>query len=252
MVDLLPSGQAVLRTRMFREIDGTKYECTAQAVITSKVYFRRPKNEYGLTRGQTDVISTSLAQEREIAAGFQREDDRRKQQGARAVTALQLSTGFAELQSAEEWANKWTEVSETYSPPRLATRPETVQRHFYAQRTVASCFPAGTPVSTITGPRPIETIKVGDRVLTQEVASGELVYKPVQATTLRPPAPLVRLNMEGQKLQATRGHWFWVVGQGWQNGQGSQVGRPAARNAENGASLNRSIRIRLPRPTISW
>src|SRR5262249_22994952 len=42
-----------------------------------------------------------------------------------------------------------------------------------------SCFAAGTPVRTFTGPRPIESIQVGDRVLAQDTATGALSFEPV-------------------------------------------------------------------------
>ena len=48
------------------------------------------------------------------------------------------------------------------------------------------CFPAGTPVLTIDGPQAIESLKPGDRVLSQDMISGELDYKTVTKRTLRP------------------------------------------------------------------
>jgi intein/homing endonuclease len=78
-----------------------------------------------------------------------------------------------------------------------------------------SCFAAGTVVSTETGAQPIETIRAGDRVLSQNADTGELNYQTVLATTIRPPAPLVVIRADGEKIRATRGHPFWVSGHGW-------------------------------------
>ena len=78
-----------------------------------------------------------------------------------------------------------------------------------------SCFVEGTPVMTSTGARPIEQIKPGDEVLSQAVDSGELAYHPVQTVTLRPASALVKITLGSQSLLATRGHPFWVDGQGW-------------------------------------
>jgi hypothetical protein len=78
-----------------------------------------------------------------------------------------------------------------------------------------SCFPAGTPVLTLSGTMPIEKLKSGDRVLAQNLASGELTYKTVQETTLRPAMPLVQLTLGSETVRATPGHPFWVVGAGW-------------------------------------
>jgi hypothetical protein len=78
-----------------------------------------------------------------------------------------------------------------------------------------SCFPAGTPVLTLTGPVSIETLRSGDRVLAQDLRTGELTYKTVHETTLRPATPLVSLSFGSEKIRATPGHPFWVVGAGW-------------------------------------
>ena len=61
----------------------------------------------------------------------------------------------------------------------------------------------------------IETIKVGDRVLAQDIDTGELAYKPVLRTTVRPAKPLVRLQIGDEAIVATGGHRFWVSGEGW-------------------------------------
>ena len=64
-------------------------------------------------------------------------------------------------------------------------------------RTV-DCLAAGTPVRTDRGLTAIEEVRVGDRVLSQDVETGELAYKPVLQTTVRPPKELwtVRFNDE--------------------------------------------------------
>ena len=79
----------------------------------------------------------------------------------------------------------------------------------------AECFAAGTPVWTALGPRTIEKIKVGDLVLSQDVESGELGFKPVLLTTTRPEEELVRINVGEDLLETTDGHPFWVSGRGW-------------------------------------
>jgi hypothetical protein len=94
-----------------------------------------------------------------------------------------------------------------------------------------TCFGAGTLVATLAGPTPIEQIKVGDRVLSQDPETGELAYKPVLKTTVRPPAEMVTLAVKSAKAASrsaarepneqetfvsTKGHPFWVNGKGWQ------------------------------------
>lgn len=83
-------------------------------------------------------------------------------------------------------------------------------------RMQCSCFPAGTPVRTQTGLQPIETIRAGDLVLSKHPETGELAYRPVLLTTVRPARSLIGLQLDGERLRATRGHPLWCNGRGWQ------------------------------------
>lgn len=87
-----------------------------------------------------------------------------------------------------------------------------------------SCFPWNTKVWTLTGPMNIDQIKPGDRVLSQSPRTGELAYKPVLQVTRLKPAPLVEIGTGKNTLLATRGHPFWVCGQGWKMAKELQVG----------------------------
>ncbi|HSG70669.1 MAG TPA: polymorphic toxin-type HINT domain-containing protein [Planctomycetaceae bacterium] len=80
---------------------------------------------------------------------------------------------------------------------------------------VASCFVQGTPVWTDRGPRPIEKLHIGDSVLTKNVETGELAYKPIIRATVREPNPLVTIDLGPEQITATGGHPFWVSGRGW-------------------------------------
>ncbi|MEX0677899.1 MAG: polymorphic toxin-type HINT domain-containing protein [Pirellulales bacterium] len=86
------------------------------------------------------------------------------------------------------------------------------------------CFPAGTTVLSISGPKPIETLKPGDRVLAQDIATGELAYKTVQQRTLRRSVKLMNIRCGPRTISATPGHPFWVVGHGWQVAKHLQIG----------------------------
>jgi hypothetical protein len=70
-------------------------------------------------------------------------------------------------------------------------------------------------VWTEQGSRTIEVVTVGDRVLSQDVESGELAYKPVLHTTIRPPKELLTLRFDQESLVLTGGHRFWCSGSGW-------------------------------------
>ncbi len=78
-----------------------------------------------------------------------------------------------------------------------------------------SCFVAGTLTETEHGPRPIEKIQIGDRVLTQDIETGELTFKPVLKRTVRKAAPTVILKTSSEEVHCSLGHPFWVSGIGW-------------------------------------
>lgn len=79
----------------------------------------------------------------------------------------------------------------------------------------ADCLAAGTPVWTERGQVAIEKMRAGDLVLSRDIESGELAFKPVLRTTIRPAGPLVRIQAGAEVFETSGGHLFWVSGQGW-------------------------------------
>ena len=77
------------------------------------------------------------------------------------------------------------------------------------------CFAKGTLVRTVLGPRPIEGLQVGDRVLTSDVTTGALEVRPVVAVRHNPPSPTLRLTLGSESVVATPIHRFWKSGTGW-------------------------------------
>jgi len=77
-----------------------------------------------------------------------------------------------------------------------------------------SCFGAGTLVQTMTGPRSIEQLKVGDMLLTQSTASGALTYQPILATHHNPPSPTFRINFGDEVIVSSPLHRFWLARRG--------------------------------------
>ena len=82
--------------------------------------------------------------------------------------------------------------------------------------TTTMCFVAGTLVQTSEGPRPIETIRPGDLVLSRDEASGEQGYKPVLETVVTRPDRLYHVRyrtLDGieAELVGTGEHPFYVV-----------------------------------------
>lgn len=115
----------------------------------------------------------------------------------------------------------------TYRVPGYGHVPGSSMSGYYYDPRVGvrhSCFVRGTLVRTRSGLTPIERIQAGDMVLSQDVDSGELTYRPVLSTTIRPPSPVRRLCFGDEVLTATAGHPFWVAGQGWRMAKFLQPG----------------------------
>ena len=88
---------------------------------------------------------------------------------------------------------------ESYPPPRIST-----------------CFVAGTPVRTLDGPRPIESIQVGDQVLSQDAATGRLGFQPVVFLHHNPPGKTLRIPLtSGESVVCSVYHRFWRANLGW-------------------------------------
>jgi hypothetical protein len=151
---------------------------------------------------------------------------------------LIANTGTDEGDDPHAWWDWWKSYNELhYSPERRVNYygSESIYYDYvhYNGMAVASCFIAGTPVCTLIGPRPIENIQPGDRVLAEDPQTGELAFKTVTQTTVRPPSPTRKLQIGNELIVATRGHRFWQVGRGWQ--MAKQLEPPAVLHAGGGA-----------------
>ncbi len=134
----------------------------------------------------------------------------------RISLALNVATGQDLSSQPEDWWKWWDDYNETLADEKPVQRtysretygPPPPPRHY-------SCFAAGTPVWTIAGPRPIERLRIGDLVLSQDPETGQLAYKAVLRTTVAPPQELVKVRAGGETFDCTGGHLFWVSGKGW-------------------------------------
>ena len=66
------------------------------------------------------------------------------------------------------------------------------------------------------GTRTIEKIAVGDLVLSRDVETGRIEWKPVLQATQRDPAETRNLVLGNEEYCCSNGHLFWVSGKGWQ------------------------------------
>jgi hypothetical protein len=121
--------------------------------------------------------------------------------------------------AASFWWAWWDQYNETYASDRKLVQ---VVRHVMKMK--MSCFSAGTKVIAAAGGIPIEKLEIGDRVLAQDADTGELAFKPVLGTTVRPPVEMVLITTTRGDLRTTRGHPFWIVGKGWRMAKELEVG----------------------------
>ena len=68
------------------------------------------------------------------------------------------------------------------------------------------CFPAGVMVSTPKGEAPIESLKVGDEVLSFDY-SGKIAVSKIQKVHKHPLEKVLRVEYWGGKLRITANHW---------------------------------------------
>jgi hypothetical protein len=135
---------------------------------------------------------------------------------------VSVLTGTTEQSLGKEpraWWDWWSDYTDYYHGGSRPVNSTVDSSNDYIippqQSQPCECFVRGTPVWTKTGQRPIEKLQIGDFVLSQNVTTGEIRYKPVLARTLRPPGPIVEVSTSDEKFVATRGHPLWVAGTGW-------------------------------------
>lgn len=140
----------------------------------------------------------------------------------RVLQALNTVTDQDLGENREAWAAWWTDQrgyafqAVKTAPANKPTVDQLVALDYipeYSRR--HSCFGEGTPVRTLDGPRPIESLRVGDQVLAQDTQTGALGYQPVVAVHHNKPAATLRITLGAETIVATGIHRFWKAGKGW-------------------------------------
>jgi hypothetical protein len=185
-----------------------------------------------LQRAQNDVQRYSDSELHERQKFVQTVNARTEELNSRITDVLASISGQASSSDPSTWWNWWAAYAdvaqsggkkvnvveeEDTKGDRAASFQEGVPREelpAFTPRGRASCFAAGTLVTTETGRRPVETIRIGDRVLAKHSESGELAFKPVLHTTVGRAKELLRLRIGDDTITATGGHRFWVSGEG--------------------------------------
>jgi len=175
---------------------------------------------FAVTDKVQNVVADAIQFKTQLEAQQRRIDQDVSQRRSRIEKALLASTTFEQVDSRAEWLAQLQLALETYTPAQFpenepVSSRETIERRSLLVLRSPSCFPAGTLVATQLGSAAIESLKPGDRVLSQDPETGELAYQAMRGVTLRPAAPLVEIEAGGETIRATRGHPFWINGQGW-------------------------------------
>jgi len=140
------------------------------------------------------------------------------QVNAGVLPLLKTITGQELGVEPEKWKGWWTDqlgyVYQSSTPETKPTYTEFISAPPPAPAHSA-CFAAGTSVQTLDGPRAIETIRVGDRVLSQNTSTGLLAFQPVMVVHRNEPAPTLRVAIGDDTIVATGIHRFWKAGVGW-------------------------------------
>lgn len=127
-------------------------------------------------------------------------------EGEKPLRSVRMAEQFVRVDRAED-------LMPVVEPP---TRPQPIESFSPPPLRRSDCLAAGTTVWTDRGTTAIEEVQVGDLVLSQDPETGELAYKPVLRTTVRPEGPLVRVRtVKGEAFETSGGHLFWVAGDGW-------------------------------------
>jgi hypothetical protein len=148
-----------------------------------------------------------------------------KSQFDSVVHVLRSATGHDAGGRVSQWWDWWDKENEdralaskrsSYNYRQLREETPIVYRPIEIRIVQqCECLVAGTLIQTAIGLKAVETLRTGDLVLSSNVTTGELSLKPVTTTTNRPPEPIIKVVSDGDVVECTAGHRWWVSGIGW-------------------------------------
>jgi hypothetical protein len=211
----------------------------------------------GRKRNDATQLARELAYRRQAAAEVANEAI--AELNGRVAALLSVVSGKQFDNDARKYWKWWDDYAEVWS---YGEKPGYVEYHKSetlhidvtaefpsADGKKCSCLVAGTPVWTDRGPVAIDKVQIGDRVLSQNVETGELAYKPVLKTTVRPKRPLIALEIGPRTVRMTGGHPFWVPGKGWVKARNINEGM--AMHDVTGTTAVRPVGTAKPEPTYN-
>lgn len=184
-----------------------------------------PKNEVASQIALEEAVRTAKSN---TAAAANRNEELRDQQ-KRIATVLRATSDLNLEDDPLAWWNWWQQSKEVemggpkglnYQYIQEVSNPIYVPRPTFVVFRIPgpnhSCLVAGTLIQTEAGLTAIESIRIGDQVLSQNIMTGELSLKPVIRTTKRAAAPTRCMKLESaETIVSTLGHHWWVTGKGW-------------------------------------
>jgi hypothetical protein len=146
----------------------------------------------------------------------------------RALVALKTALGEDRGSDRQAWLRWWKALSETTAAAPAITRapdggaagarqeaPGDAQAQVRPRRAWVPGLAGGTPVWSLAGVRPIEELRAGDKVLTQDTATGALGFAPVLTIRCNASAPVKVIALDDAAIVATDLERLWVAGKGW-------------------------------------
>lgn len=187
----------------------------------------------------------------------------------RVCTLLRAITGATFGDEPEKWWNWWNDRTERYQGNKPTAWSYSEQREklvvsSYNYSNIAgkrvndlgpiqvqySCLVAGTLIQTSTGLVPVESVQIGDLVVSQNVETAELTLKPVILTTVRPPKTTIKIKAGSETIEATGGHLWWVSGHGWVKSRELKPGM-LLHTATGTTEVEETIENPTPQPTYN-
>jgi len=224
-LDRIEPGRTLFRQVFYREGQNKK-----ELAVFETQYVQEAGA--GALDAQQQAVAHRQAMLAQRAALATQQQQQTEAQNERICDALAVATNAPVSPSPENWWDWWNKENELFLDEKELVQSYAREEVTLYDRSSGSqgsgsgggssgggypmdCLAAGTLVWTITGPQPIESIVLGDRVLSQDPISGELAYKPVLRTTVRPSSKLVKISLGEETVESSGGHLFWVAGQGW-------------------------------------